>query len=156
MIQSIGENLGGAVGKCRNDSKVGKVTRGEQKGAWHADESGQALFQLVMNAMVAADQMGGTGAGAETTRAFAHCRNYARVTCQPEVIIAAEGQEFSPIHRQVHARKRLDHPPLPEQMFLVEAGEDPFQVMHCSWGSRLGAGKAKNTAKADFRLTLDN
>ena len=124
-----------AAAQTGDHSEIRHVTGREQQRALGPDEVGQLFFQFVMGAIVAADQMRGAGTRPGLGGAAGQRRGHARVARQPEIVVAAKGQQSLTVDRYFDAGRRVDHQPLPEQPGLASLLYFRGGIFHDDWPS---------------------
>ena len=110
MIQAVGEDRVGPARERRQDREVGKIAGRERKCARagaRAHECSELVLERRMRREMTADEMRRAGACAPARRAFAHRRDHLRMTGEPEIIVAREGDELAAVDDEPRALRRF-------------------------------------------------
>ncbi len=110
VAEAIEKNQLATAGERGHHAEVGHVTRRKQQCALAAHKGSKLLFQPRVLDTVAGDEMRRPTTRAGSLCACAHRRRDCRMVCEPEIVIAAEIDERSPVHRREDAIARLDEP----------------------------------------------
>ena len=109
VVQPVGEHRVLAPDQRRHGADVGEVAGGKQQRARQADERREPLLQLVVRRRVAQYQVGCAGADAVARRALARGLDQPRMGGEPEIVVAAECDIVTAVHRDARALRRPQH-----------------------------------------------
>ena len=84
----------------------------------------------MVGAAVPGNQVRGTAAGTILIQPLVKRRHHGRVICQPEVIVAAEGQQHAPVHVDLDTLRPIDDLPAAVQAAGLAFTECCRQIFH--------------------------
>src|SRR5581483_2411840 len=108
MVETVQECQLAAIGERGHDAEVCHIACRKQQCALASGEGSKLLLELLMLDAVAGDEMRRSAPRAETGRAGTHRRCNGWVMRKPEVVVAAEVNERSPVRRRDESIPGLD------------------------------------------------
>jgi hypothetical protein len=84
----------------------------------------------MMRAIMAANEMGGPGANTVALRSIFQSRYHLRMIRQPQIIVAAEGQQRFVANADLHALRGLKHQALTIEVLFAAQHQIFFQWLH--------------------------
>ncbi len=110
MAESVGDNAIVLPHQGRDDRLVGGKAGDKKQRARVAEPVGKRLFQRLMRRGVAADVSRAAAAHAKPLRALLPGADDGRMLAQPEIIVAGEVAELTPLAGKKTARAVFHHP----------------------------------------------
>ena len=138
MIEPIFEHLVVPTEQGRGDRQVGGIAAAEQQCAVAPAKLGQATLALVVQAVMAVDQVRGAAADTVLVDGLFGRLTQCWMVRQPEVIVAAERNDRATVDDGFDTLRRLERPSLPVKPGGTPCIELVFEGMHRVGGSGRG------------------
>jgi len=142
VVEAVADHTVTATGQCGDGAEVGHVAGGEQQGARPAGEGGQFPFQRGVFGVVAADQVGGAAAAAAAGGGSGQRGGDARVTGEPEVVVAAEGEQVAAVDLEFRSGHAGDSTTATVKPFGLPAAQGRGEFAHAGSGALLSLAQA--------------
>ena len=107
MVEPVGEDGVARFEQRLDDADIGHVAGGKKQRARVADEFGQCLFELVVVAAVAVDEMGRAAADAEGIGGALEGGDDVGMVGEAEVVVAAEADDLAAIDAHERLLRRV-------------------------------------------------
>src|SRR3569832_670517 len=109
MIEPVFVDCIASAGQRSDHAEVGHIAGGEEECARSMSEVRQRLFQFVMRALMAGDEMRGAAAHAVFIRAGLECGDYRRMVREAEIIVAAKREIACAVDDDLGALRTIAH-----------------------------------------------
>src|SRR3569833_1223909 len=119
-----------SAGQRSDHAEVGHIAGGEEECARSMSELRQRLFQRVMRALVAGDEMRGAAARAVFVRARLECGDYRRMVREAQIIVAAKREIACAVDDDLGALRTIDHGTRAVLMLRAQRSERGGEVFH--------------------------
>jgi len=130
MVEPVFEDNAVALRERRRHAQIRHVAGGEKQRALRAHELGELLLERMVRARVAAHEVRGPRAHAVALRAALKGGDDLRVIGEPEIIVAAKGEQRLFVHAQLDALGRIQDQALAIELRAAAARQLLFQVFH--------------------------
>src|SRR3569833_1914294 len=151
MIEPVIVDCIASAGHRSDHAEAGHIAGGDEECARPTSELRQRLFQRVMRALVAGDEMRGAAAHSVFIRAGLECGDYRRMVREAEIIVAAKREIAYAVDDDLGALRTIDHGTRAVLMLRAQRSERGGQAFHRGMPKWIADTKLTEESRAPSR-----
>ena len=123
VVERIGENRILRAGERGDGAEVRLIAGGKKQRPWHLHELGELRLEALVHGAVPAQEMRGAFPDPVTRRGLDRRLHDSRMVREPEVVVAAEREDFLPVHDDSRPLRALADKAAATQTAPLELGK---------------------------------